>query len=80
MSAAMDKENKGENGGNSLRNFDFDKIERAIIESQTNPSVIGFGNPHSKLTELEQFHLWKKMIQEGSFVDRDDFCNKMQLR
>ena len=52
--------------------YDFDAIEQECLSGS-----IGFGNPHSKLTRHEQFLLWKKMIQEGTFVDRDEYCNKM---
>lgn len=60
--------------GVTMEGYDFDVIEASL----SNPhSVVGFGNPHSRLTALEQFQVWKKMILSGEFVDRDDFCNRM---
>lgn len=53
--------------------YNFDAMERSILT----PSVAGFGNPDSKLTEHEQFLLWKRMIQEDLFESRDAFCNSM---
>lgn len=52
---------------------DFDVMEQSILAGS-----IGFGNPHSRLTALEQFLLWKEMTkQKGQFPDRDEFCNIM---
>jgi len=50
--------------------FDFDAIEKAVLSQS-----IGFGNPDSKWTAHEQFLYWKRMLQEGLFRSRDEYCN-----
>jgi len=53
--------------------WDFDTKERLVSQG-----LVGFGNPDSRLSQLEQFHLWKaETIQKGDFPDRDDFCRRM---
>ena len=52
--------------------YDFDAIEDSVRSGS-----IGFGNPRSKLTQHEQFLLWKRMIQEGLFQNRDEYCKSM---
>jgi hypothetical protein len=53
--------------------FDFDSLEQSV-----SAGLIGFGNPHSRLTAHEQILLWKEQtIQAGQFPDRDEFCSTM---
>jgi len=52
--------------------YNFERIERSVRRGG-----VGFGNPDSKLTPLQQFHLWKRMIQEDTFQTRDEYCNMM---
>ena len=52
--------------------FNFDFIEQSVLSQSS-----GFGNPHSKWTQHEQFLLWKKMIQSGRFQSRDEYCNTL---
>ena len=53
----------------------FNSMEQSILSES-----IGFGNPDSKLTQHEQFLIWKRwMKHEELFVDRDEFCTSMLL-
>lgn len=55
-----------------LKNLDM--WEKSILNNE-----IAFGNPKSKLTQQEQFLLWKaEIIETGVFPDRDEFLNKME--
>ena len=56
-----------------IGSYESIKITREGISS----GQVAFGNPCSKLTELEQLSIWEKMIQQEPFLDRDEFCNTM---
>ena len=61
-------------------NQDTQEYNFPEIEEKVKQGLIHFGSLNSKLTPLQQFHLWRKMIQEGSFESRDAFCKLVDSR